>query len=72
MKIKLKKGKVLPRLICIPGLDKEQYRSLQAGKIVDVSAGKETKLLDGGYCEVVTKVTAAKKGSVNHGDDSTD
>ena len=69
MKVKLKVGKTLPRMICIPGMDKVSFRKLQSGGTVDVNAESEFKLIGGGYCEAIP---IEKKGSADHGHGSID
>ena len=70
MKIKLKTGQKLPRMICIPHCIKKDYRALQRGDAVNIDMVVEKYLVDGGYCEIIPDVK--KKGSVHHGHDSTD
>lgn len=48
---KLITGKKLPRLICIDGMTKEQYRSLQAGDKVEIDDFVAEKLAQAGIIE---------------------
>lgn len=55
--------KTLPRLITIPGLNMEQYRSLQAGSTVEVSDDIGQYLIDKTFCcEMNNGIVSIKDG----------
>ena len=51
--IKIKMTNKLPRLITIPELDKDDYRKLQSGEVVEVGESIAYYLLDRGFVEIV-------------------
>jgi len=57
--LKIKAIAKLPRLITIPGLDREGYRELQAGKAVDVAENSGECLIKRGFAEQLEDAPAA-------------
>lgn len=53
----------LPRLIAIPGLSVEDYRAIQAGRIVEIERGIADDLFKGGFVSFESENESPEKSS---------